>query len=105
MWEELEKWRLACAEWLDLQEAADLLEDTKNDVFAEIVTLQEGDSEAAKQRLARVSDKWKQHREVVTTATNKARRSKMRVKYADMAFEAKRTENANARAELGKYRS
>lgn len=102
MFEELEKWRIAAAEWLDLQEAADILEDTKNDVFAEICSGMDANSEAEKQRLARISDRWKQHRKEISEANNKARRARFRVKYADMAFEAKRTENANARAELGK---
>jgi hypothetical protein len=29
----VEKWRIRAAEWLDLQEAADILTETKNDVF------------------------------------------------------------------------
>lgn len=102
MFEEVEKWRIAAAEWLDLQEAADILRETKNDVFAEICSGMDAKSEAEKQRLARLSDRWKSHRNEMVGAENKARRAKLRVKYADMIFEAKRTENANARAELGK---
>lgn len=104
MLEELEKWRIAASEWLDLQEAADLLRETKNDVLAEIVSGQEGSSHAEKERRARISQDWKDHRNKMIEAESKARRAKMRVKYADMMFEAKRTENANARAELSKNR-
>lgn len=104
MFEELEKWRIAAAEWLDLQDAADILRETKNDVLAEIVSAQEGSSHAERERLARISQQWKDHRDKMVKAESKARRAKFRVKYADMSFEAKRTENANARAELGKNR-
>lgn len=102
MFDEVEKWRIAAAEWLDLQEAADVLRETKNDVFAEICSGIDAKSEAEKQRLARVSRRWQNHRNDMLKAENVARRAKLRVKYADMIFEAKRTENANARAELNK---
>lgn len=104
MFEELEKWRVAASEWLDLQEAADILRETKNDVLAEIVSIQPGSSHAEKDRNARISAEWKDHRNKMLDAEAKARRAKLRVKYADMMFEAKRTENANARAELSKSR-
>ena len=104
MFEELEKWRLAAAEWLDLQEAADILRETKSDVFAEIASLQDAKSEAEKQRIARISEQWKTHRDKMLRAEADARRSKMRLKFAEMMFEAKRSENANARAELNKSR-
>jgi hypothetical protein len=38
----VEKWRIRAAEWLDLQEAADILTETKNDVFAEIKSCRRG---------------------------------------------------------------
>ena len=104
MFEELEKWRIASKEWLDQQAAADILRETKNDVFAEICSRMDARSEAEKSRLARLSQQWKDHRTAMLDAEAKARRSKMRVKYADMMFEARRTENANARAELSKSR-
>ncbi len=104
MFEAVEKWRLAAAEWLDLQEAADILRETKNDVFAEISSRQPGSSIAAKQEAARMSPDWVEHRNKMIDAEAKARRAKMRLKYADMMFEAKRSENANARAELSKSR-
>ena len=103
MMEEVEKWRVAASEWLDLQEAADILRETKNDVLAEITSRQPGNSHAEKDRNARISDEWKTFRTNMLEAEAKARRSKLRVKYADMCFDAKRSENANARAERSKY--
>lgn len=101
MFDTLEKWRIAAAEWLDLQEAADILRETKNDVLAEITDNQDGSSHAEKDRRARLSKDWRDHRSNMLTAEAKARRAKMRVKYQDMKFNAERTANANARAERG----
>lgn len=101
--EYVEKWRLAAAEWLDLQEAADILRETKADVFAEICSARSESSEAAKQREARLTDQWREFRGNMLEAEAKARRSKMRVKFAQMEFDAWRTSNANARSEKGMY--
>jgi hypothetical protein len=103
MFEAVEKWRIAAAEWLDLQEAADMLRETKNDVLAEIISGIDGKSYAERERLARTSHDWKAHVKKIIEAEAKARRSKMRVKYADMVWNSERTESANARSEKGKY--
>jgi hypothetical protein len=97
--EYVEKWRIRAAEWLDLQEAADILNETKNDVFAEIKSAQDGSSEAEKERKARLSPEWKEFRDKMLDADAKARRARLRVKYESMLFDAWRTENANARTE------
>lgn len=101
MFDTLEAWRVAAAEWLDLQEAADILRETKNDVLAEITHRQDGSSHAERDRRARLSHEWKDHRTKMLEAEAKARRAKLRVKYQDMKFNAERTANANARAERG----
>ena len=103
MMEEVEKWRLAAAEWLDAQEAADILRECKNDTFAEIKSGIDAKTEAERDRLARVSSEWRDYRKKMLDAEAHARRLKLRVKYADMVFDAKRTEAANARSERGKY--
>jgi hypothetical protein len=99
MFDTLEKWRIAAAEWLDLQEAADILRETKNDVLAEMTALAQGSSHAEKDRNARMSDEWKEFRAKMLDAEAKARRSRLRLKYHDMKFNAERSANANARAE------
>lgn len=102
--EVIEKWRLQAAEWLDLQEAADILRECKNDVFAEITHKQEGASNAEKERNARRSPEWTGHRTKMVEAESKARRAKLRLKYQNMMFQAWVSESANARAEMGKHR-
>ncbi len=97
--EHVEKWRLRAAEWLDLQEAADILDKTKNDVFAEIMSKMDGSSMAEKDRQARLTNEWKEFRNSMIKAESEARRARMRVKYELMMFDAWRTEQSNARQE------
>ena len=100
----VESWRLRAAEWLDLQEAADILRETKNDVFAEITSDMEGTSHAERERKARPTDRWRRFRDSMIKAESQARRARLRVKYENMKFDAWRSENANARTERGQYR-
>lgn len=99
MLEQVERWRIAAAEWLDAQEAADLLRECKNDTFAEIVDHQDGTTNAEKERQARLSPEWKEYRTKMIDAESHARRLRLRVNYQKMRFEAMRSENANARTE------
>lgn len=100
---QVEQWRLRAAVWLDAQEAADLLRETKNDIFAEIKSKQDGKSEAERDRMARMSDEWKEFRNSMLQAEAQARRLKFRMTYEDMKFRAWQTENANARRERDRY--
>jgi hypothetical protein len=95
----VEQWRLAAAEWLDLQDAADLLRETKNDVFAEIMSDMNCKTVAEADRTARCTERWQDFRNQMLDAEKKARRAKMRVRYVQMKFDSWRTENANARTE------
>lgn len=103
MTEHVEAWRIAAAEWLDAQEAADLLRETKADVFAEIKSGIDAKSEAERDRLARISNDWKDHRTEMLKAEAHARRLKLRVKYAEMQFDSWRTQAANNRIERRSY--
>lgn len=103
MSEIVERWRLECKEWLDLQSAADLLRETKNDVLSQIISRQDGKSHAEKDRRARCSADWHDFRNQMIDAEDKARRAKMRMKYHQMQFDAWRSHNANARQERSSY--
>lgn len=103
MSEHVEKWRIRAAEWLDAQQAADILRETKNDVFAEIKSKQNAKSEAEKDRLARISSEWQEFRTKMIEAESLARRLRMRMKYEEMMFDAWRTEAANSRQEKARY--
>ncbi len=103
MSELVEKHRIAMAEWLDLQEAADLLEGTKHETFAEMCSRYDCKSEAEKARICRISNDWQSHNQKIIEAASKARRARMRVKHRQMEFDAWRTEAANNRQERGNY--
>lgn len=103
MSEQVERWRLRAAEWLDAQEAADLLRETKNDVFAEIKSKQNGSSEAERDRMARTSTDWRDFRDSMIKAEGHARRLRMRMKYEEMMFDAWRTQAANDRQEKARH--
>lgn len=97
--DQVERWRLRAAEWLDAQQAADLLRECKNDTFAQITSEMEGHSNAEKERNARCSGRWNEYRNKMIEAESQARRLKLRVTYERMMFDAMRSENANARTE------
>lgn len=103
MTEQVEKWRLRAADWLDKQQAADLLRETKNDVFAQIKSRQDGKSEAERDRMARQDEEWTGFRDKMVEAESEARRARMRMKYEEMMFDAWRTQAANDRREKARY--
>lgn len=103
MSEHVEKWRIETAKWLDAQEAADILRETKNDVLAEMMAHTDGSSQAERERLVRCSAAWKEHVAKIVEAEALARRLKMRMKYEDMKWNTWRTENANGRNEKARY--
>lgn len=95
-----ERWRLAAAEWLDAQDAADLLSDSKADVFAEMSSKASGATNAEKERNARTSPEWRDYRTRMTEANSHARRLKMRLTFAKMQREDWLNGEANKRAEM-----
>lgn len=103
MQEQIEKWRLQMEKWLDLQEAADLLQETKSEVFAQITSEMDGTTNAEKERQARLSERWNEFNNNRIEANSKARRAKAGVKYCDMKFTAANSAAANARAERRNY--
>lgn len=103
MSELVERWRLRCSEWLDKEQAAQLLRETKNDVFAEIASKSDGSTNAERERNARISPQWIKHRNAMLEAEHEARKARMRMKYEEMQFEAWRTAQANDRRERARY--
>ena len=95
----LERWRLRAKEWSDLQNAASLLRETKNDVFSEMMSHAEGKSIAERERVVRASKEWRDYVIGMVEAEAKARRAHVHLKYEGMVFDAWRAENANNRAE------
>lgn len=103
MSEHVERWRLRVDEWLDLQKAANLLREVKNDVFADISHKAEGKTNAEKERNARRSTGWREFRDSMIHAEDKATRARMNMKFEEMQFQAWQTKSANERKERSRY--
>ena len=95
-----EKWRLAAAEYLDLQDAADVLNEAKHITFAEIVSRTHGNSNAEKERHARLTDEWKEFTDKLLSSNQKARRAKLRLTFVKMQRDDQLNSDANRRAEM-----
>lgn len=104
LFEAVEKWRIAAETWADAKDAADVLRETKNDVLEEIKSTINAGSNAERERLARTSERWKEHRSAMLEAERKERRTKLNMTLADKRYESIRTANANARSELYKHK-
>lgn len=96
----VEHWRKERSEWLDKQALADQLRECKADRFAEISHRQDANTNAEKERLARLDPEWREYREGMLEAEDQARRANFRCKYLEMQFDAMRSMNANARKEM-----
>lgn len=103
MSEHVERFRIRAREWTDAENAAEILWETKNDVFAEIKSKMNGNSEAERDRMARLSPEWKEHRNKMLQARHDARVARMAMKHAEMLFSEWQTESANARQEKARY--
>ena len=99
----VELWRIEMAKHLDLKNAAAMLRETKNDVFAQICDAQTGSTNAEKERKARISDEWKEHRNAMLNAESEERKAHAAVVYRKMRFDEWRSLGANARAERSNY--
>jgi len=112
-----EQFRVVAKKWVDENAAADLLEDTKQIVFSEIVMrrTQEaisavgGDGKAMDQikatsnarmeHMARASQEWRDHITATVEARRKANLSRMQMKYLEMRFGEWQSADANQRKE------
>lgn len=85
--------------WADALEAAELLEETKSSVLAELMSGLEG-SMASREMEARRNQKYKDHVTSMVKARKSANRAKVRFDAAKTWAELLRTKNANDRVTL-----
>lgn len=86
--------------WADSYAAAELLEETKKSVLAEIMTECNEKSTSAKETYALHSDRYIDHLEKMVSAKRSANRAKVKYDSAKVWAELKRTEAANLRATM-----
>jgi hypothetical protein len=95
-----ERMRLAGEEWSDLDAAANMLEETRKSVLAELVNQSKGGSIAAKESEALANPAYKLHLTNMVNARREANRARVKYDTSKMWVELVRTSEATKRAEL-----
>ena len=87
-------------DWADKQAAAELLEETKKTVLAELMAVEHG-SQSAKEAAALGSPTYKLHLTNMVAARKEANRAKVRYDSMKVLAEMRRTQESTRRAEIG----
>lgn len=95
-----ERMRLAGEEWSDLDCAANLLEESRKSVLAELINQSSGGSIAAKESEALANPAYKLHITNMVNARREANRARVKYDTARAWVELVRTSEATKRAEL-----
>ena len=95
-----ERMRLAGEEWSDLDAAANMLEETRKSVLAELVNQSKGGSIAAKESEALADPAYKLHITNMVNARKEANRARVKYDTARAWVELVRTSEATKRAEM-----
>ena len=95
-----EEYRLAAKEWVALDGAARLLEETKTAVLSQKMK-QQGDMPVSKAELiVKASDEWRDFIERMCKARTDANLAKVRLEWVRMKFQEWQAMDASARAEM-----
>ena len=95
-----ERMRLAGEEWSDLDAAANMLEETRKSVLAELVNQSKGGSIAAKESEALANPAYKLHLTNMVNARREANRARVKYDTSKMWVELVRTSEATKRQEM-----
>lgn len=87
-------------DWVDKQAAAELLEETKKSVLAEIMGGEDG-SMAARESAALASTAYRQHLRDMVDARREANRARVRYDSMKVLAEMRRSQESTRRAEIG----
>lgn len=86
-------------EWADKDAAANLLEETKKTLLAELMTTWTGMSNAERERMALAEPAYKLHLTNMVTARKESNRAKVRYDAMRVLAEMRRTQESTRRAE------
>jgi hypothetical protein len=100
-----EQFRLVAKKWVDAEASANILEDTKSCVLAEMIAKHQlkFEKELAHNRAendVKASPEWHQHVIKICEARRDANLLKMQIKYIDMRYGEWQSANATNRAEM-----
>lgn len=87
-------------DWADKDSAANLLEETKKSVLAEIKAKSEGKSDAAKEMAALADPAYREHLGAMVAARRDSNKARVRYDSARVLAELRRSEESTRRAEL-----
>lgn len=95
-----EQYRIVAKEWVELDGAARLMEETKTAVLAQRMK-QQGDKPAAHaERDAKASPEWLDYITKMTEARTRANLAKVKLEWVRMKFAEWQSKDANSRAEM-----
>jgi hypothetical protein len=96
-----EQWHRAARDWVEAEDAAQLLEETKSSVFSEMVNkVKEGEpgmAHNAAESLVKASSEWRDYVKQIVKARTKANYAKVERDYMRMRFSEWVSEDANHR--------
>lgn len=87
--------------WVDKDAAANLLEETKKTVLAELMSKSVESTVAAREQVALASPEYRLHVTQMVSARKEANRAKVNYDAQKVLAELRRTEQSNYRAEMG----
>lgn len=94
-----EQFRIVAKEWVTLDGAARLLEESKTAVLSQMMKALGEKPAAHAERDVKASSEWRDYINKMTDARTQANLKKVQMKYLDMKFMEWNSENANRRAE------
>lgn len=95
-----EQFRLVAKQWVELDEAASLLEETKSAVLSQRKAALGDMPDAHADRIVKSSPEWSDFIEKMVKARTAANLKKVQMEYLRMKFSEWNNENANRRAEM-----
>lgn len=88
-------------EWAEMDAAANLLEETKKSILAELFLKADGSSVTAKENVALADPAYRLHIASMVTARKEANKAKVRWETGKMWAELRRSQESTKRAEMG----
>ena len=94
-----ERYRLAAKSWVELDAAANLLEETKSANLSQMMLSNHADSVSKAEMLAKASPAWTEYVSAMVEARRKANKAKVECEWIRMKFQEQSSAEATARAE------
>jgi hypothetical protein len=96
----IEQFRLAGEEWVDLDAAARMLEETKTSIMAQKQSALGDISVNKAEQTVKASAEWIDHLRKIVDAKTAANKARLKLKYLEMRYYEVQGRDANRRAEI-----